>query len=199
MFTGIIENLGSVQEITLQENGNIDFLLTAPFVPELTLGQSVAHNGVCLTVTEIVKPKNGYKVTAVPETLNRSNLGLLKIGDEVNLERCLLANGRFDGHIVQGHVDTTVVCEEVIDKKGSWVFRFSHPRNPLFLTVEKGSVCVNGISLTVATSSNEDFTVAIIPYTYRNTNLKYVGKGTKLNVEFDILGKYLHKMSQNIT
>jgi riboflavin synthase len=197
MFTGIIECLGQVVEAKKHENGNKELFITAPFVDELVLGQSIAHNGVCLTVTTI---KNGiYQVTAIEETLQRTNLGDIEKGDEVNLERCMLANGRFDGHIVQGHVDTIGICGNVEKKEGSWIFTFSHPEKQEYMTIEKGSICVNGISLTVAKSEKDHFKVAIIPYTFENTNLKNVSKGVKINIEFDILGKYLFKMTQKLT
>lgn len=197
MFTGIIECLGQVIEAKKYENGNKELFISAPFVDELVLGQSIAHNGVCLTVTAI---ENGiYQVTAIDETLDRTNIGDIEKGDEVNLERCMLANGRFDGHIVQGHVDTTGICEDVEMKEGSWIFTFSHPEKPEYMTIEKGSICVNGISLTVAKSEKNQFSVAIIPYTFENTNLKKVSKGMKINIEFDILGKYLFKMTQKLT
>jgi len=197
MFTGIIEGLGLVQETIDHKNGNKEFYIKAPFVDELVLGQSIAHNGVCLTVTDI--NKDIYQVTAIEETLSRTNLADLKKGEIVNLERCMPANGRFDGHIVQGHVDTIGICEEIIAKEGSWVFKISHPVRPDYLTIEKGSICINGISLTIATSDKNNFTVAIIPYTFHNTNLKSVTKSMKVNLEFDILGKYLFKMTQNLT
>ncbi len=197
MFTGIIECMGLVKETQKHSNGNVEFRVQAPFVEELVLGQSIAHNGVCLTVTAI---ENGiYNVTAIEETLERTNLGEIKAYEFVNLERCMPATGRFDGHIVQGHVDTTGVCEEVISKDGSWIFKFSHESRHEYMTIEKGSICVNGISLTVASSENNSFTVAIIPFTFEHTNLKSVAKGTKVNLEFDILGKYLCKMTQNLT
>jgi riboflavin synthase len=197
MFTGIIECMGLVKDVQKHPNGNVEFKIDAPFADELILGQSIAHNGVCLTVTEI--NEGFYNVTAIEETLNRTNLGEIKADEFVNLERCMPANGRFDGHIVQGHVDTTGICEEVVQKEGSWIFKFSHDIRPEHMTIEKGSICVNGISLTVASSENNSFTVAIIPFTFDHTNLKSVHKGMKVNLEFDILGKYLFKMSQNIT
>lgn len=197
MFTGIIECLGQVVEAKHYENGNKELFISAPFVDELVLGQSIAHNGVCLTVTTI---ESGiYRVTAIEETLDRTNVGDIDKGDDVNLERCMLANGRFDGHIVQGHVDTIGICEGVEMKNGSWIFTFSHPEKPEYMTIEKGSICVNGISLTVAKSEKDHFSVAIIPYTFENTNLKKVSKGMKINLEFDILGKYLFKMTQKLT
>ena len=197
MFTGIIECLGQVIEAKDHANGNKELFISAPFADELVLGQSIAHNGVCLTVTSI--EKGIYQVTAIEETLERTNIGDIIKGDEVNLERCMLANGRFDGHIVQGHVDTIGNCEEVELKDGSWIFTFSHPEKPEYMTIEKGSICVNGISLTVAKSEKNHFSVAIIPYTFENTNLKNVVKGVNINIEFDILGKYLFKMTQKLT
>ncbi|MBC7389294.1 MAG: riboflavin synthase [Opitutaceae bacterium] len=197
MFTGIIESLGIIKGKAINQSGNVEFEVQSTFVNELIPGQSVSHNGVCLTVTEILK--NSYLVTAVPETLQRSNLGLLEIGNEINLERCLKADGRFDGHIVQGHVDTTAVCEKIINNQGYLAYFFRHSAAPNFITVEKGSVCINGISLTVVESGQDYFSVAIIPYTLENTNLKKLQINMLVNIEFDIIGKYLFKMNQNIT
>ena len=191
MFTGIIEGLGRVTDIR-QENTNKHFTLTSPFTHELKIDQSVAHNGVCLTVVSI----NGdaYTVTAIDETLKKTNLNELQIGDAVNLERCMQANGRFDGHVVQGHVDQTAVCEEVRDENGSWLFTFRYDASKGNVTVEKGSICVNGISLTVVNSQEDRFSVAIIPYTYEHTNLHTVKPGTTVNLEFDIIGKYVARL-----
>lgn len=191
MFTGIIETLGIVQQVQ-PEGGNVHITLTAPFTHELKIDQSVAHNGVCLTVVKI--EEDAYTVTAIEETLQKTNLGELKPGDWVNLERCLKADSRFDGHIVQGHVDQTAVCQAVEEQDGSWIFTFQYDSSTGNLTVEKGSVCVNGISLTVVNSRDDAFSVAIIPYTYENTNLKHVKPGTRVNLEFDIIGKYVAKM-----
>jgi len=197
MFTGIIESLGIVKSAVCQLNGNLEITIASKFSDELVIGQSIAHNGVCLTVTTI---HNGlYTVTAIEETLNRTNLSLLKVGDEINLERCMVANGRFDGHIVQGHVDTTGICEELVEKDGSKIFYFSHPNKPEFITVDKGSICINGASLTVVSSSKNIFSVAIIPHTLECTNLKNLQKNMLVNLEFDVLGKYLYKISQNLS
>jgi len=191
MFTGIIETLGRITEIR-QENTNKHITITSPFTAELKIDQSVAHNGVCLTVVAI----NGdaYTVTAIDETLQKTNLNSLKTGDVVNLERCMQANGRFDGHVVQGHVDQTAVCESVEDENGSWVFTFRYDAGRGNVTVEKGSVCVNGISLTVVNSQESRFSVAIIPYTYEHTNLQHVKPGDTVNLEFDIIGKYVARL-----
>lgn len=197
MFTGIIESVGIIKNKSVTQNGNVEFEVEAPFVNELIPGQSVSHNGVCLTVTRILP--NSYLVTAIPETLSRSNLELLEIESEVNLERCLKADGRFDGHIVQGHVDTTATCEKIENNQGNLAYFFRHSVASNFITVEKGSVCINGISLTVVESGRDYFSVAIIPYTLENTNLKILQTNTLVNIEFDIIGKYLFKMHQNIT
>jgi riboflavin synthase len=194
MFTGIIEAQAQVVAIR-EEQSNRHFTLTCPFAQELKIDQSVAHNGVCLTVVGI--EENTYTVTAIAETLSRTNLGQLKQGDAVNLERCLLANSRYDGHIVQGHVDQIGICEEVRDQQGSWLFRFSYtPQAAGNVTVEKGSICINGISLTVVESGADFFSVAIIPYTYEFTNLHAVKPGDQVNLEFDIIGKYVARLLQ---
>jgi len=191
MFTGIIETLAKVEKIE-KENSNVHFTFSSSITNELKIDQSVSHNGVCLTVVNI-SGKN-YVVTAIDETLKRTNLGDLKVADEVNLERCMPANGRFDGHIVQGHVDTTTVCKEVKDLKGSWEFVFEHEKNKNFITVEKGSITINGVSLTVVQSSDTGFSVHIIPYTFDHTNFKNIKPGDKVNLEFDIVGKYVAKL-----
>lgn len=192
MFTGIIEQLGKVTQIQ-QEGTNKHFTITAPFTAELKIDQSVAHNGVCLTVVDI--QGNNYTVTAIDETLQKTNLNNLVVGDVVNLERCMPANGRFDGHIVQGHVDGTATCLSVTDEQGSWVFSFklAEPENARYI-VNKGSICINGISLTVVNCLDDTFSVAIIPYTYEHTNLHSVKPGTTVNIEYDIVGKYIAKM-----
>lgn len=191
MFTGIIEATGLVLETHL--NGtNREFWMDCPFVNELRVDQSLAHNGVCLTVAELQQSR--YRVTAIVETLNKTNLGELKPGDKVNLERCMPANGRFDGHIVQGHVDTTARLEKLIDRNGSWSLHFSYEPSRGRITVEKGSICVNGISLTVVESYNNGFSVEIIPYTWEHTNLSSLKTGSTVNIEFDILGKYISKL-----
>lgn len=198
MFTGIIEALGTVIQTDKKANGNLDLTIEVPFATELIIGQSIAHNGVCLTVTDIDTANKTYKVTAIEETLKLTNLGFLQVRDLVNLERCMLASGRYDGHIVQGHVDTMAACKDISTFEGSWIYQFEHDIVPGNMTVLKGSVCVNGISLTVAASEKDNFSVAIIPHTHTHTNIQYVEKGVKVNVEFDIIGKYLYKMNQNI-
>lgn len=191
MFTGIIESLGKVESIT-DEGSNRHFHLRSDISHELKVDQSLSHNGVCLTVTRV--GGNGHWVTAVRETLDKSNLGDLKVGDAVNLERSMLNNGRFDGHIVQGHVDTTARVKNIIDENGSWRFDFEHAAGPGFITVEKGSICVNGISLTCFNCSDHSFSVAIIPFTYTHTNLGSAKTGDRVNLEFDILGKYISRL-----
>ncbi len=197
MFSGIVEE-GAIIRNIVSEGTNKHFTLTCSFVNELKIDQSVSHNGVCLTVVNI----NGdqYTVTAVEETLNRSNLGLLKVGDIVNVERSMLMNGRLDGHIVQGHVDQTAVCTEVKELEGSWRFHFEYEVNKEmvkngYCTVEKGSVSVNGVSLTVCNSQLSSFEVAIIPYTFEHTNFCQIKSGTVVNLEFDIIGKYISRMT----
>lgn len=191
MFTGIIETLAKVERVE-KSASNVHFTFSSGITSELKIDQSVAHNGVCLTVVNI----NGdqYTVTAIDETLKRTNLGELNVGDIVNLERCMPANGRFDGHIVQGHVDTTAICKKVSDLNGSWEFEFEYEKNPKHITVEKGSITVNGVSLTVVRSTDTLFSVHIIPYTIEHTNFKNIKSGTKVNLEFDIVGKYIAKM-----
>jgi riboflavin synthase len=191
VFTGIIEAQGKVLDIKT-EGTNKHFFLSCPFVGELKIDQSLAHNGVCLTVVAIQEDQ--YQVTAIDETLQKTNLNDLRIGDQVNLERCMAANGRFDGHVVQGHVDQTAVCTEVRDQNGSWLFTFRYETGKGNITVEKGSICVNGISLTVVNSQSDTFSVAIIPYTYEHTNLKHVQPGSTVNLEFDIIGKYVARL-----
>ena len=196
MFSGIVEE--AAQVVALQaDKGNLHLTMRCSFVDELKIDQSVAHNGVCLTV--VSKTADTYTVTAVQETLDRSNLGQLKVGDKVNLERSMLMNGRLDGHIVQGHVDQTAVCTEVSEADGSWYYTFTYRFDKAmarqgYLTVEKGSVCVNGVSLTVCNSKDGSFQVAIIPYTHDHTNFCQIEKGTVVNLEFDIVGKYISRM-----
>ncbi len=193
MFTGIVEAMGSL--VKTESNGtNVEFWFTCPFTQELKVDQSLAHNGVCLTVVEIQGAQ--YRVTAIDETLQKTNLGDLKIGQKVNLERCMAANARFDGHIVQGHVDLTGICTEITDQNGSWEYRFSYPKSSGHVTVEKGSICVNGTSLTVVDSQDDSFTVCIIPYTYEHTVFHQLSVGDRVNLEFDILGKYIKKLMQ---
>lgn len=199
MFSGIVETAAKVVAIK-KNGGNIDITLECPFANELRIDQSVAHNGVCLTVVDL--PDNGtYTVTAIKETLDRSNLGMLKPGDLVNLERSMLMNGRLDGHIVQGHVDQTAVCSAIEDADGSRYYTFRYDVNPEmagkgYVTVEKGSVTVNGVSLTVCNSRRDSFQVAIIPYTFENTNFKNIEVGSVVNIEFDIIGKYLSRLME---
>ncbi|MCC6369638.1 MAG: riboflavin synthase [Bacteroidia bacterium] len=191
MFTGIIETLATVENIE-QENSNVHYTFSSNITGELKIDQSVAHNGVCLTVVKI--NANNYTVTAIEETLNRTNLGALKKGNVVNLERCMPASGRFDGHIVQGHIDTTAICTEVNNLNGSWEFVFEHQQQQNYMTVEKGSITINGVSLTVVKSTNTTFSVCIIPYTYEHTNFKSIVPGTTVNLEFDIIGKYVARL-----
>lgn len=191
MFTGIIETLGTVTQL-VKEEGNLHITIKSAISKDLKVDQSVAHNGVCLTVVAFADDE--HTVTAIDETLQKSNIGSLKVGDLVNLERCMQMNGRLDGHIVQGHVDQTAICKNLEEANGSWVFTFQYDAKNGNVTVEKGSVCVNGISLTVVNSGNDTFSVAIIPYTYKHTNLQKVKIGSSVNLEFDIIGKYVAKM-----
>ncbi|RDC63179.1 riboflavin synthase [Adhaeribacter pallidiroseus] len=191
MFTGIIETLGRVKSIRA-ENTNKHFTIQAEITPELKIDQSVSHNGVCLTVVAIQNQE--YTVTAIQETLQKTNLNSLHPGDLVNLERCMQANGRFDGHVVQGHVDQIGTCLAVVDQNGSWLYTFAYDTTAGNIIVEKGSICVNGISLTVVNSQRNQFSVAIIPYTYEHTNLQNVRAGSTVNLEFDIIGKYVAKL-----
>lgn len=191
MFTGIIETLGTITNIE-KDQTNIHFYIESKLGSELKIDQSVAHNGVCLTVVAI--NNNTHKVTAIDETLLKTNLKDWKLGDLVNLERCTQANGRFDGHIVQGHVDQIATCIAKEDQDGSWLFTFQYDASSNNITVEKGSITVNGISLTVVNSNADRFSVAIIPYTIEHTNLKHVEIGTEVNLEFDIIGKYVSKI-----
>jgi riboflavin synthase len=198
MFSGIVEEAGKVVSI-VREGENYDFTLTCSFVDELTIDQSLSHNGVCLTVVDIDKENKTYTVTAIKETILKSNLGKLETGSKVNLERSMQMNGRLDGHIVQGHVDQTAVCTKVDEADGSWYFTFEYEfdremAQKGYMTVEKGSVTVNGVSLTVVNSKDCSFQVAIIPYTYNETNFHTFAEGTIVNIEFDIIGKYLSKL-----
>ena len=194
MFTGIIENTGVVSQITAQGT-NLTFTLESALAYELKIDQSVSHNGVCLTVTSVGDGQ--YSVTAVQETLQKTNLGQWQMGTAVNLERCMPAHGRFDGHIVQGHVDQTAIVRSVEDLDGSWLYDFEYDPSAGNITVEKGSVCINGVSLTVFKSQNQTFRVTIIPYTYEHTNFKQLKTGDVVNLEFDILGKYIQKILAN--
>ncbi|MGF7216401.1 riboflavin synthase [Spirosoma lacussanchae] len=192
MFTGIVETTGLVAERVF-EGTNITFHIESSLASELTIDQSVSHNGVCLTVTSVADGR--YSVTAVDETLRKSNLGGLDVGNRVNLERCMPANGRFDGHIVQGHVDQTGICTSVQDLSGSWLYDFQYdPGVADNVTVEKGSICINGVSLTVFNSEADRFRVTIIPYTYEHTTFRDLKPGDVVNLEFDIVGKYIKKM-----
>ena len=190
MFTGIIEQLAEVVSLK-KEGGNVHFSLKSAITTELKIDQSVAHNGVCLTVVDI--KDDAYTVTAINETLQKSNLELLEIGSKVNLERSMRLGARVDGHMVQGHVDQTAICTEVKEEEGSYVFSFKYEQSDN-ITVEKGSVCINGVSLTVINSKDNSFSVAIIPYTFEHTNFHTFKVGTVVNIEFDILGKYISKM-----
>jgi len=194
MFTGIIETMGIVHEV-IEQGTNKTFWVNSDLSPELKIDQSVAHNGACLTVVDIQEGR--YAVTAIDETLKKTNLSFLKKGQLVNLERCMLANGRFDGHMVYGHVDGTGVCEEIIKKDGSYVFRFAFGDEFKNLLVEKGSVTINGASLTVFEVTSSSFKVAIIPYTFEHTNIQTLKVGSTVNLEFDILGKYAAKLMSN--
>ncbi len=197
MFSGIVEEAGVVKSL-VNEGDNLHITVKCSFVNELKIDQSVAHNGVCLTVVKL--GDDSYTVTAIKETLMRSNLGALKEGDLVNLERSMCMNGRLDGHIVQGHVDTTAVCTSVTDENGSHVFTFKYDvpaelKRKGYITVDKGSVTVNGVSLTVCEPTDDTFSVAIIPYTFENTNFCRIKPGTLVNLEFDIIGKYVSRLA----
>ena len=189
MFTGIIEQLGQITKV-VKEAENVNFTVKADFTNELKVDQSVAHNGTCLTVVEI--NGNEYVVTAIKETLDKTNLGIWEVGTKVNLERCMQMNGRLDGHIVQGHVDTTATCISIENQEGSWKFTFQYETEQV--TVEKGSITVNGVSLTVVDSKPNQFSVCIIPFTYEHTNFHQLEVGSKINLEFDIIGKYVAKL-----
>lgn len=198
MFSGIVEEYAEVVKV-VKEQENLHLTLKCSFVDELKIDQSVSHNGVCLTVVSI--QDGTYTVTAMKETIERSNIGLLKPGDKVNVERSMMMNGRLDGHIVQGHVDQTAVCTAIEDADGSWYFTFKYDFNPEmakrgYFTVDKGSVTVNGVSLTVCDPTEDTFQVAIIPYTYEHTNFHTLSVGSVVNIEFDIIGKYLSRMMQ---
>ncbi|MGI4835035.1 MAG: riboflavin synthase [Janthinobacterium lividum] len=193
MFTGIIEAPGTVTAVETQGT-NRHFTIQSPFAQELKIDQSVAHDGVCLTVVALDAAAGTHTVTAIDETLRKTNLGQWAPGRHVNLERCLAAGGRFDGHIVQGHVDATAECVSVQDQDGSWLFRFRHEPGPQRLTVEKGSITVNGVSLTCFDSEPDGFSVAIIPYTYAHTGFHQLQAGERVNLEFDIVGKYVARL-----
>ncbi|HWR99724.1 MAG TPA: riboflavin synthase [Prolixibacteraceae bacterium] len=198
MFSGIIEGMGTVVSI-VKDQENVHLTLECNFTNELKVDQSLSHNGVCLTVVSI--DGNSYTVTAIMETLLKTNLGLLKPGDKVNLERSMKMDGRLDGHIVQGHVDQTAKCEEVVEAEGSWYYTFKYAfdlekARQGYMTVEKGSVTVNGVSLTVVNSQKDSFQVAIIPYTFEHTNFHAITRGSVINLEFDIIGKYLSRLAE---
>ncbi|MBC91737.1 MAG: riboflavin synthase [Flavobacteriaceae bacterium] len=191
MFTGIIENLGKVKSITKKES-NINFQIQSTLTNQLKVDQSISHNGVCLTVTKI--NSNNYEVTAIEETIKKTNLGNLNIGSVINLERAMKIDQLLDGHIVQGHIDQTGECSQVKTQNGSWIYTFEYDNSKKNITIEKGSIAVNGVSLTVLDSKKSSFSVAIIPHTYKNTNFHKIIKGEIVNLEFDVLGKYIAKM-----
>ena len=191
MFTGIIESLGKVRSIE-STGTNKTFWIQSPLSPELKIDQSISHNGACLTVEEI--KDDTHRVTAIEETLQKTNLDSWKPGDLVNLERCMLMNGRLDGHIVQGHVDSTATCLKRHDLDGSWEFRFEFPKKFSHLIIEKGSICLNGISLTIFNVKKSRFDIAVIPYTFGHTNIQTVTPGAKVNLEFDMIGKYVSRL-----
>lgn len=193
MFTGIIESLGVVKNL-VEDRENINITIESNLAPELKVDQSVSHNGVCLTVVEI--NDNEYVVTAIKETLNKSNIGNLQIGDLVNLERAMKLGDRLDGHIVQGHVDQIAKCISIKEEKGSWIFTFKYNASLGNITIEKGSITVNGVSLTVVDSKKDSFSVVIIPYTYKNTNFNGLKRDSIVNLEFDVIGKYVSKLQK---
>ena len=194
MFTGIIENLAKVAKVEKSQS-NLELYIESTLAGELKVDQSVAHNGVCLTVVEIFGNRT-YRVTAIEETIDKTNLGDLTQGDSINLERCMTLGARLDGHIVQGHVDQIGICENIQEKDGSWIYTFSYDTSMENVTVEKGSITVNGTSLTVVNSSKGVFSVAIIPYTYENTVFNTLSKGDRVNLEFDVIGKYVARMME---
>lgn len=199
MFTGIVEKTSKVVNIE-QEGTNYHFTLTVDFADELSIDQSMAHDGCCLTVVRIDKAKKQYTVTAMAETMLKTNLSTWKIGTEVNVERSMMMNGRLDGHIVQGHVDQTAVCTKVVDENGSWRYYFDYDTTKNdFFTVPKGSITINGTSLTVVDSQEGMFSVAIIPYTHEITNFHNIQEGTIVNIEFDVIGKYVQQLMQHYT
>ena len=191
MFTGIIERMGVVASLK-KELDNLHITIKSDITNELKIDQSIAHNGVCLTIVDITNDE--YTVTAINETLEKSNLGVLNIGDKINLERAMVLGDRLDGHIVQGHVDQTAVCTKVTEENGSWMFTFKYDDLKQNMTIEKGSITVNGVSLTVVNSKNNEFSVAIIPYTFDNTNFCEIKNGTLVNLEFDVIGKYVARL-----
>jgi len=193
MFTGIIEKTGKIVNIE-KDRTNYHFTLEIDFADELTIDQSIAHDGCCLTIVKLDKERQQYVVTAMEETMLKTSLGSWKVGDEVNLERSMKMDGRFDGHIVQGHVDQTATCQKVVDENGSWRFYFTYDPEKNNFTVPKGSISVNGVSLTVVDSTRGEFSVAIIPYTYQYTNFHNFKPGTVVNIEFDVFGKYVQHL-----
>lgn len=193
MFTGIIESLGIVKEID-KDGGNLHIAIQSDLSPELKIDQSVSHNGVCLTVVDVTNEM--YKVTAIEETLAKSNLDSLRLGDSVNLERAMVLGSRLDGHLVQGHVDQTAICTNIETMDGSWVFTFSYDTSKHNVTIEKGSITVDGVSLTVVDSKDGSFSVAIIPYTFEHTRFNSYKVGTEVNLEFDVIGKYVARLMQ---
>lgn len=195
MFTGIIEDLGQITKLSKAEN-NLNITLNSKLVPQLKIDQSIAHNGVCLTVIDIDKQQNNYTVTAIDETLQKTSFKDLKVGDLVNLERAMKLGDRLDGHLVQGHIDQIGQCIDIEDQKGSWLFTFEYAPANKNITIEKGSITVNGVSLTVVDSKDFSFKVAIIPYTYEHTNFRLLKKMDLVNLEFDLIGKYLAKLSK---
>ncbi len=194
MFTGIIETLGEVLQL-IEDGGNLHITISSPLAPALKIDQSVAHNGVCLTVVSL--DENSYTVTAIEETLQKTNLGNLRVGEKINLERAMILGSRLDGHIVQGHVDQTGSCTNIEEKDGSWFFTFEYGTDQNNVTIEKGSITVDGVSLTVVNSEKNTFSVAIIPYTYENTRFSSYKIGTAVNLEFDVIGKYVAKLIGN--
>jgi len=193
MFTGIIETIGKVVGLS-KSSGNLDLVISSPISHQLKIDQSVSHNGVCLTVVEVTGET--HRVTAIDETLKRTNLSVIQVGDVVNLERCLKIGDRLDGHIVQGHVDQTAACISIEEQVGSWLFQFKYAPDRNNLIVEKGSICINGISLTAFEAVDDTFKVAIIPYTYQHTNIHQVQKNSLVNLEFDVIGKYVARMME---
>ena len=196
MFTGIIESLGEVQQLE-RDGGNLHISINSSITQELKIDQSVAHNGVCLTVVSL--DGNAYTVTAIDETLQKTNLGEFKVGDKVNLERAMILGSRLDGHIVQGHVDQTGKCIAVLEKDGSWFFTFEYDTSQNNVTIEKGSITIDGVSLTVVDSGKNTFSVAIIPYTYENTRFNAYKVGSTVNLEFDVIGKYVARIMQPLS
>ncbi|MBZ5859149.1 riboflavin synthase [Flavihumibacter profundi] len=193
MFTGIIEAIGRIEKIE-KDGTNAIFWISSPIAHELKIDQSVSHNGVCLTIDALEEERS--RVTAIAETLQKTNLESWKVGDKVNLERCMLLNGRLDGHIVQGHVDCRATCIAKRDRQGSWEFRFRFPEEFAAFVIEKGSISINGTSLTIFDVSENEFTVAIIPYTYTHTTFSDTEEGTLVNIEFDLIGKYVNRIAQ---